>query len=475
MRFLIAAMTRRSVSAAVAIVLGAGAMAVPIDPVRGAVSPKPNVVVFYLDDLAVHDGRLWNSATRTPAIHGHFVARGTRLLNAIAETPQCCPARASLLTGLHSHNHGVMRNDARLFKPGEHLGKAMQRAGYATMYIGKYLNRNQLLSTAQWSAHERGWTFMDVIKGTNGAFTNYTLRLKGGAQVSYGSYHSTRMVAERAVARMRRVPATQPLFAVLSIYNTHLPNKPMPQFVGSAKCAGMSRWKPPNYNEADVSDKPAWVREHSLLAATAGWPMVRHCEEMLSVDWAVAKVTAELKAQGRLNNTLLVFTADNGMNWGAHRLKYKNDPYSTPIPLYMSWPARWGTTPRTLHDHVSNIDLAPTFCAVAGCTMGPYPSGDAAPDGHNLMPLLDGDVANVGRDAVLEQGRAAANTIRWRALRTTSIHPRGLWHYVEYATGERELYDLRNDPWELNNLARRAGSGSLMAELAERLSELRSE
>ena len=106
-------------------------------------SPKPNIVMFYIDDAAPHDGRLWETPALTPAIHETFVARGIEFSNAFGEKPMCCPGRASLFTGLHSHNHGVVLNDARKFRPQEHLGRAMMDAGYASMCIGKYLNRNR--------------------------------------------------------------------------------------------------------------------------------------------------------------------------------------------------------------------------------------------------------------------------------------------------------------------------------------------
>lgn len=438
---------------------------------------RPNIVVFYIDDVSPHDGRLWKSSTRTPAIYRQFVSRGTHLPNTIAENPLCCPARANLLTGLHTHNNGVAGNNGRRFDPSVHIGRRLRDAGYASMYIGKYLNRASLFTSTEWTAHAAGWTYFDVINAVNGKFYNYTLYTKGGP-VSYGSEpadHSTQMVADRAVRRFRRVAADKPIFAVLSIYNLHTPNTPMPRFRGSPLCAGMPPWKSPSYNEADVSDKPAWVRKRSLLPWSAGWPMVRHCEEMLGVDWAVKKVTDELRAQGRLDNTLLIFTADNGMGWGEHRLPKKRSPYATPVPLYMAWPARWGSERRVVREHVTNIDFAPTFCAIGGCQMGPYPDGQRRADGVNILPLLDGRVDNLGRDALLERGRAASGTIPWTAVRTTASHPAGLWHYVEYSTGERELYDLEADPWELENLAYDPATKALRATLASRLAELRRE
>jgi arylsulfatase A-like enzyme len=446
------------------------------DPVE--THSRPNIVVFYLDDVAPHDGRLWSDPARTPALHDTFIAHGTDFRNAFGETPLCCPGRVSLLTGLHTHNHGVYENDPKLFMPDESIGAALQRVGYTTIFIGKYLNRNGRLNSDDWSAHQSGWTHHDVIRGRNGAFYDYTVRTKNG-DIDYGSLHSTEMIAERAIARLRETPSETPVFAILSVFNAHLPNEPMPRFADDERCASIPPWNPPNFNEADLSDKPTRARSLPLLPYSDGWPMVTYCREILGVDWLVDAVINELRARGRVDNTLLVLTADNGMTWGAHRLgQRKAVPYATAVPLYMSWASRWGDEPRIIDQHTSNIDLAPTFCDVGGCALGPYPSGQLSADGVSLLPLLDGETATLSRDALLEQ------MLRWRAVRTTEEHELGLWHYVEYDSGEVELYDvfggpchawepgLPGDPCEMQNLAGDAAYQPVRDALAVRLHEL---
>jgi arylsulfatase A-like enzyme len=210
------------------------------------------------------------------------------------------------------------------------------------------------------------------------------------------------------------------------------------------------------------------------------------CKSLLAVDELVSKVKAELSAQGRLQNTVFVYMGDNGMNAGEHRLQGKNAPYVTAIPFYVSWPARYGSSPRTISERVQNYDLAPTLCAIAGCTLGPYPTGQAKPDGVSFLALMDGTVSTLRRDAVLDELPHTTNGVPlWNAVSTTTFSSMGLWHYVEYpATGEKELYDVSNgpcwrwtggagDPCELRN---RAGDPSLankQAALAARLAELK--
>jgi arylsulfatase A-like enzyme len=438
---------------------------------------QPNIIVFYLDDLNPAQGLLWGNSVRTPTLHDKFVAHGINFPNAIGETPLCCPGRAGVLTGLHTHNHGVTYNDVTLFNPSEHVARALKEVGYDSYLIGKYMNHPDRLDATAWARHSAGWTQMDVFNSdafdsSAHYFYNYSLFTKQGT-VNYGRYHSTRMIADRAILRMRQSPATKPLFMLLSIYDTHGPNLPMPEFVGDPRCADIAPWKPPNYNEADVSDKPAYIRSRPLLPQTAGWPMRALCEEMLGVDWLVKRVTDELAAQGRLQNTMLVFTADNGMGWGMHRLgQEKQTPYVTPVPLYIHWPSRFGNQPRTVQDIAVNIDLAPTFCELGGCTLGPFSGGQIGPDGVSLLGLLDRTAPNLGRDAVLERNYQKRP---FSGLRTTPSNPLGRWHYVEYKDGFRELYDLTHDPWELRNLAYDPSTASVRQALAARLAQLRQE
>ena len=442
--------------------------ALPDDP--------PNIVMFYLDDVSPHDGSLWNDPTRTPNFVDHFIDHGVKFDHAIGEYPLCCPGRGNMLTGLHTHNNGVTANNGLLFDPSEHIGKAMKNAGYATMFIGKYLNRADEFTPEQWAAQDAGWTHLDVINAANGVFYNYRWHTKEG-ETRIKRLHSTQKVADDAIARFQQTPADKPLFAVLSIFNMHGSNIPLPQYVGDPRCANKAPWNTPAYNESDVSDKPAYIQALPLLPQVGGWPMVTYCREMLGIDHVIGQVTDELEAEGRLDNTLLVFTADNGMAWGAHRLGQKKIwPYTTPLPLYMSWPAAgWGSTPSTISELTSNIDLAPTFCELAqACVLGPF-THNTGPDGKSLVPLLTGSATNLGRDALLEN-TYTGGPWSWFALRTTALYDAtNRWHYVEYRNGFRELYDLVADPWELSNLASDPGHAAVVDALHTRLGQLRME
>ena len=331
----------------------------------------------------------------------------------------------------------------------------MKDAGYASMYIGKYLNKNNRLSAAQWTQHGAGWTYLDAIKGWNGAFYDYTVHTKTG-NVRYPDTHSTQMVADRAKMRFQATPAGTPIFAVLSVYNLHKPNVPMPQFANDHRCDSMPRYKPPNYNEADVSDKPPWVQSQPLMtgAKATGWPMVGFCHEMLGIDWLAKQVIDELAVEGRLDNTLLVFTADNGMTWGIHRIgQHKLDALRGPCPALHVVEGEVGhrtaRSDRCRLEHRSRAHLL-RFGGIL--PPGPYPTGQTDPDGTSLLPILNDPGAADLREKECWKARSTGIASGTR-IRTSPDSDVGFWHYVEWFDGSRELYDLNADPFELTNQA----------------------
>jgi hypothetical protein len=192
----------------------------------------------------------------------------------------------------------------------------------------------------------------------------------------------------------------------------------------------------------------------------------------------LAATLDELRAQGR-PDPLVILTADNGMAWGAHRWMLKHVPYATPVPFFLRWPAVLGDASATVPTTITNVDLAPTLCAIAGCRMGPYPNGFGV-DGIDLLPLLlqvgevnlgavpgeartlpsgvsrgaDGVISGLrtGRQVVFTEhltAEGARGMQPWRGLWTTNESPIGRWVYTAYVTGEKELYDVSNGPcWE---------------------------
>lgn len=437
-----------------------------------ATTIKPNIVVIMIDDINPVDGRLFTKV-RTPNIYNYITSKAVKFDNFYGETSLCCPGRVSFLTGQHTLNHGVYANDATLFNPSESLATELQGVGYTTMLTGKYLNRFPAIPVAK--AVPPGWSKFDAIYEENGKYYKYRLLHKDGSIKYYGnsaSDYSTDVIASQNIIRLKGAPKDKPIFDYVAPYAIHgnghdsssnliRPTTPAPRDIGDPKCKNIGSYAPPNFNEADISDKPAYERSWSKLPISS-YSLVKPCESLLSVDDMVGRIVKELQHQGRLNNTIFILMGDNGMGWGQHRFESKDEPFTTQIPVYIAWPSGRGSNPITEATTLSNIDFAPTLCEAAGCVMGPYPNGQDIADGLSFLPLIKNKPLTWSRDAILEQGNVGP--LKWFGVRTTAQNSLGLWHYVEYSDGERELYNLSGgtcdnwtpskggDPCELKNL-----------------------
>ena len=472
---------------ALASILGGGAAGAAVgadDPgLRDAA--RPNIVMVMLDDANPHDGRLW-SAPYMPNLDELIVSRGIHFTDFHAEVPLCGPSRANLLTGQHAHNSGANSNNGQQLDPSVSIATELQAAGYHTAYVGKYVNGYRGLSPERYDPP--GWSEFDVINSNQGKYFYYQMRDREGGIIQHrteAADYSTDVIADTAVTRIREAPAGEPLFAVIAPFTPHEPNLPAPRHEGDPRCADIEPWSPPNYDEADVSDKPAYIASLEPLD-DEGFDLTAHCESLLAVDELIASVAEALEAEGRLDDTVFIFTADNGMTWGEHRRVAKVSPYATAIPAYAAWPAGRGLEPRDDDTTLSMIDFAATFCDLAGCEMGPYPNGQAASDGLSFAARLTDQALPSVRQSVLHTIPSGGDRPVWSSIRTTADHPDGRWHYIENSDGFRELYDISGgrcdewsegapgDPCEMQNLlagevdaATEALAGRLSAELAE--------
>ncbi|MEX1335107.1 MAG: sulfatase-like hydrolase/transferase [Candidatus Limnocylindrales bacterium] len=417
---------------------------------------KPDIVLIHMDDWSPKVRRLWSDPDRTPAL-AKFARAGVEFRNATGSTPLCTPGRANLITGQWGHNNGVTTNNPRLYDPADNLSIKVRDAGYHTIFGGKFLIKMEkhFPKRADVLPLARGWDRYDLIwkrtSKANAYYYKYLMWTKART-VYHGAKardHSTRIVAQRIAGHIRNAPADKPLFVEMSLFDGHKPNLPMKQFVGHPKCRGVGGWSGLGYDESNVKDKPAWVRSQPRLKARS-YPLRKACEEIMTVDWAVQKVRNALASQGRLADTLMILTADNGWMMGEHRLLGgKRVPYATPIPLYVRWPAQIGNERRLETERVSNVDVAPTICAAAGCALP-----DA--DGMSLLPIIRGDADRVNRLFVYEEFLDSVDPAPgWYSIRTTKKYSTNRrWVYTEYRTGARELYDLTSDPGQLRNLIR---------------------
>jgi arylsulfatase A-like enzyme len=388
--------------------------------------------------------------------------RGVTFEQAVVSNSLCCPSRATILTGGYSHTTRVWTNAYTSWSPwgawpafheaGDEDGTiavALHDAGYRTALFGKYLN--------EYPGHEAppGWDrFAAFVNGQGGGYYDYDLFRRdeqGRRRVHYGAEpgdYSTDVLADDAVSFLRSVDAEDPLFLYYAPFAPHSAIVPAPQDVDTWADRRVSL--PPSFDEADVSDKPAYIRQRGPLSASfARQKYVLAYEALQAVDRAVGRIVSTLRATDRLRNTLLVFLSDNGIAVGDHRWDYKLTPYeeSIHVPLVIRYDPltadRAGTRTDAL---VSNLDLAPTFAEIAGI---PF-VGVGHVDGTSLIPLLDGTAARVRTGLLLEHADYPGHyhVPSYCGLRTPG------WTYVRYAGGVEELYDLRHDPFELRNLAR---------------------
>ncbi|CAN5441777.1 hypothetical protein BH20CHL6_BH20CHL6_20190 [soil metagenome] len=491
-------MRARTVLLCVSLLAGIAAVG-PAEVQAAPPDGRPDIMVILVDDLAQMDNRVLR---RLPNIRSTFLKQGVRFSDFHVETPLCCPGRAGFLSGLHTYHHRVDRNDVQLFDPRMTIATELQASGYQTFLVGKYFNRYETIAPEV----PRGWDHFHALAPGDTSYVGYyeydfwndgrsTPEHRGTKHADY----STDAIRSKTVSHLRATARSGPRFGWITPFAPHGPTLVAPRHRSDPRCADVPRWSPPHYNEDDVSDKPAYVRGARRLNAP-GIDLTDICGSMLAVDDLVGKVREELAAQGRLDETLLILTSDNGMNMGAHRLQRKSTPYATDIPFLVSWPAGLGTAKRTISELVSNIDLAPTLCEIAGCTMGPYPNGPREADGLSFAPLLFGEADSLPRREILNSmplGSTRLDMPGWHGLRTTkrsetayegcasADHGGCRWQYVSYESSEEELYDLSNgpcwtwtegepgDPCALDNLAGDRRFDTIRYTLADRLATIR--
>jgi N-acetylglucosamine-6-sulfatase len=427
-----------------------------------ASADRPNIVFVLTDDLD------YASAQKMPQIDALLREGGTSFENAFVSHPVCCPSRATILTGLYDHNHNVRTNlppeggfekfrDEGLEE--ETIAASLQDGGYQTAFFGKYLNGYGVEDPGYVPS---GW---DEWYGKINEQQLYDYELnENGELVSYGSEEEdffTDVLSEKATDFVRRaVPEEQPFFAYVNPTAPHGPATPAERHEGAFADEEVPR--PPSFNEEDVSDKPSWRQETERLsdeeASNIDDYYRQRLESMLAVDEMVGALVEELEAAGELDNTYIFFTSDNGWFSGEHRMAEGKDrayEESARVPLFVKGP---GIAPGTQVDELTlNTDFAPTFAELAGI---PFPA-----DGRSLLPLMRGAPPS-WRSSVLLEGFVGKEDRVYTAVRTER------YKYVEYGNGEEELYNLQNDPYELESLHETADP-SLMEDLRGRLEALR--
>lgn len=437
----------------------------------------PNIVFILTDDQDLP------SLAQMPKVKALLADQGMRFSNHYVSLSLCCPSRVTGLRGQFAHNSGIFDNSppdggfAGTYARGlesSTVATWLRGAGYRTALFGKYLN-GYPDDAPSLTYIPPGWTeFYSPNGGLPYRNFNYTMN-ENGSTVSYGEAETdylTDVLSAKAADFISRSVAQypdQPFFAYIASYAPHAPAIPAPRHADTFPGAQAPR--PASFNEADVSDKPEWVRTRPLLTETEIADMDelyrKRLQSLQAVDDLVENVVETLQATGQLANTYIVFASDNGYHQGLHRLdsgKMTAFEEDLRIPLVVRGPGVAAGSTASLM--TANVDYAPTFADIAGI---------AAPtfvDGRSLMPLLRGESPADWRQVLLLEHKTVKDEQIGAAPRSGTLEPDDPFQaaagrpdiapfsglrtvdghtYVEYETGEFELYDNTTDPYQLSN------------------------
>ena len=281
-------------------------------------------------------------------------------------------------------------------------------------------------------------------------YYNYSVNDNGRLE-HYGTAakdYSTTVLTSKAVDFLRKTKAGRPFFLYFAPIAPHLPAIPAKQ--DQNKLVDLAPLHSPSFNEADIGDKP-WRAWHAdMLNAAAqlyqGDVRKRQLESLYALDRSVKQIVDTLKQRHVLDHTVILYSSDNGFLWGEHRLGGKLWPYeeSTHVPLVVRTPWATGTTVNA--KPILNIDLAPTISAFAGIDPPKHE------DGQSFVPFLHERAIPSWRKAYIIEYLGRNQLKVGGPPPYYAVHTRR-YLYVEYLNGWRELYDLRTDPWELDNVA----------------------
>lgn len=488
---------------------------------------RPNVIVIVTDDQSVAQLNERTMPRTLAALKQD--GNGTEFSSSIVSSPLCCPSRAGLITGQYPHNNGVFDNEpgyGSLNAKDSTIYSWMQNAGYRTGHLGRFLLNydrpappGESYDTNGGLAPAAGVDYWFGYVPGQTAYYGATFS-RNGTPVTLGQgpagYTTTAINREALsfVAAAKSDP--RPFYLTVAQLAPHSSH-----FTGKGVCGAgglpypedgqLGRWrseplpKSPSFDESKIADKPAWIRSRPGLGAKRrsalrdGWRCALATLE--TVDRGTAALVEQLERQGELDNTAIFFTSDNGYFFGEHRIVLnKVYPYeeAVRVPLLARVPkgllgreVREDGRPQEVTAPVNQLDLTATILDLAGA-----PPCDAAGrcrvlDGRSLMPLLRGrrpawasgrglliqlgskrDCGELPPERGLDTHYDAVRTKRHLYVELNRVNPdTGICDRPEY-----ELYDLREDPFQLRNRAVNpalATPSALQARLAARLAALR--
>ncbi len=405
---------------------------------------KPNILLIVTDDQR-HDTirALGNPYIHTPNLD-KLVQNGFAFEKQFCTTPICTPARAEILTGCHSFHNRVPWFGMPIKSELELLPQTMQKNGYHTIHVGKWHNDGH--------PRDKGYTVTRRVFNednlNNIEENGHFLKFQEKGKSVEG--HSTELFTGAALEELQNAPDDKPWFCFLGYFAPHDPHHSPPPFDTMYPAQAMPLFR--NHMPEHPVDNGAmvirdeflenWPREHDAMKKYRS----RYYGIISHLDHNIGRLLGQLRTTGNLENTVIIFTGDQGLAAGSHGLLGKENMYDHSIasPLIFSGP---GITPggrsRAMSHHT---DLYPTICEVAEIEK-PL----SATDGCSLLPIMQGKKQSV-RDAVLcefciPRTRNGKLIHIQRAVRTEK------WKLIWYAENNTyQLFDLETDADELVNL-----------------------
>jgi len=424
---------------------------------------RPNILLLVSDDQA------WSTFSRDlmPSTFRDLVDQGILFKRAYVNTSLCCPSRAQILTGLFEHHTGVDANAVPLDRPT--IAQALHDTGYRTMLAGKYLNSWETCGPRP--EFDR-WDCVGAPLPSSYSLLNPWIN-EDGTWVQRSGYQ-TDILADDVVHFIQSTPDDQPFFAMYTPTSPHLP-------ADDFRYADMSVSPPhgPAFDQNTLTAKsPLYARRGPLTTneihdADGRYAKMSHA--VRSLDDGIGHILDNLG--DRTRDTIVIYLSDNGFLFGEHRRFGKTDAYeeSVRVPMIVRYPAvldpSEASTSRAL---VSNIDIAPSIAQLAG-----FPWNA---DGRSFVPLLDGSAPSTRSALLIEhcqgvsKGTPPCSGLSFFAHQTRAGGFRGVvtsqYKYVQYDDGSRELFDLRQDPDELENLVGAPHAARTIAGLRAKLASL---
>lgn len=458
-----------------------------------AQSSRPNIVVIVVDDMRFDE---WSGGghpyLQTPNID-RLAAEGTQFDRAYHAIPLCSPNRASILTGQYPSRHGIIDNTSRdqasfmldLFP------KYLQQAGYKTAHIGKWHMGNS-------SEPRPGYDYWVCMEGQGSSY-NPVLYEEGRSYVAKG--YTTDVFTDKAVGFIED-NAQNNFFLYIGHKAVHpesvqrndgstdlsVPKEFIPAERHQGLYEGKNFKRRPSYSptaEAD-GDKPviqnAFQIRSTILQKDPRWgssmdlgvseaSIQRRAEMMLAVDESLGRIVSELKKQGVYDNTLIIFTSDNGYFFGEHGFSLERRlPYEESIkaPLIINYPLVDNKRSKVA-GLVLSIDLSATALDAAGLEL------PKTIQGKSLLPLITGQNKEIRPSALVEYF-SNEQPFPWTAQLDYRVIVKDQFKYIKWLRfDEAELYDLNSDPYEMNNLIGNPGYQETIEVLKKELQKLQLE